>query len=84
MSTSPGARIGIWLSSQLNWRNALRTFGMVGMGYEIFTKAHPDPTVLLALGAMMGLPTFLGLEQLTKAQGSEESPKRSSEPKDGS
>lgn len=53
---------------RLTWRNILRGAGLGGMMYQVFFVKHPDATLLLALAAMMGLPTFFGLEAAAHSQ----------------
>lgn len=59
-----GQRLGRWLLDQMTWRNTVRVCGLTGMMWVTLTEAHPDPTALVALGTMVGLPTFFGLTPL--------------------
>jgi hypothetical protein len=61
MSDTARIRIALWVARQITWRNILRSAGLTTMLWLIYTKDHPDPTALLACGAMMGLPSFIRL-----------------------
>jgi hypothetical protein len=62
-------KAAFFLIARVTWRNIIRACGLGGMIWQMYSHSHPDPTVLLALAAMMGLPTFLGLDSLVKSQG---------------
>lgn len=63
MDTTPLRLVlGRWLLAQVNWRNTVRLSGLFGMMYLVFFKTSPDPTALIAMGTMIGLPTFFWLD----------------------
>lgn len=54
-------RFGMWLLSQATWRSVVRVSGLGGMMYMVLTEQHPDATALMAMGAMIGLASFISL-----------------------
>jgi len=57
-----------WLQKFLTWRNIVRTCGLIGMMYLVLFRSHPDATALVALGTMIGLPTFFWLQPAVVGQ----------------
>ena len=51
----------------ITWPRILRWCGLVVFLYLAIFKKNPDPTVLFGLLAMMGLPTFLGLDRMAQS-----------------
>lgn len=47
----------------LSWHNVLRASGLSGLAFLVVFREHPDPAVLIILAGMMGLPTFVQLDQ---------------------
>lgn len=57
-----------WLQKQVTWRNLVRACGLAGMMWLVLTESHPDPTALIAMGTMIGLPTFFWLDPYNSNQ----------------
>lgn len=51
-------------ASLFTYQNLLRIGGFSGVMYLVLFRENPDPTLLLALCAMMGLPTFWDLDKM--------------------
>jgi hypothetical protein len=57
------------------WRSiALFVVGIAGIAYEVVVDHGDRPTLLLLLGAMVGLPAFLNKDEKSRAP--DPSPKR--------
>lgn len=52
-----------WVHGIATYHNLLRFGGFGGLMYLLVTNSHPDPTLIFALLAMMGLPTFTELDR---------------------
>ena len=47
----------------LTYQNLLRFGGFIGLMYLLVFRSKPDGTLIIALCAMMGLPTFWDLDR---------------------
>ena len=56
-------KLGRWLLTQATWRTVVRTTGLGLMVYLVAFEQHPDATALVACATMIGLASFVRLEE---------------------
>ncbi len=51
------------LGRTLTWQNILRTGGFFGLLFLVVERERPEPLLIIACCAMMGLPTFWEMDK---------------------
>lgn len=65
-------RIGVvfaWLKLVVTWQNIMRTGGLFGLLFLVVERERPEPFLIIACCAMMGLPTFWDMDKNNRSGG---------------
>lgn len=59
-------RVRQWVAPQATYQNCLRLGGFAGLFFLVGFRDHPDPVLVMAMCAMMGLPAFWEADKKSK------------------
>lgn len=60
----------LWVRITVTWQNILRTGGFLGLLFLVVARERPEPLLIIACCAMMGLPTFWDMDKNNRGGGS--------------